>query len=133
MIVDANVALKWVLQQPDSDAAARLALRDDLAAPVFMLIEAGHVLTRETRQRRLSAQQASAAFELISAAVRPIDDALISREAFDLSLDLGASLYDCLYLAAALRENDVLVTADTRFVRTVHARSGYARHISALA
>jgi predicted nucleic acid-binding protein len=54
-VVDASVALKWVLTEPDSNKA--LSLRDDfrnqlneLLAPDILPVELAHALTRAERK-----------------------------------------------------------------------------------
>lgn len=54
-VLDASVALKWVLNEPQSDKARRL--RDDfqrrvheLLAPTTFIVEIGHALTRAERK-----------------------------------------------------------------------------------
>ncbi len=58
MVLDSNVALKWVLPEPDSPKA--IQLRDDfrraiheLLAPDVYPVEVGHSLTRAERQSRI--------------------------------------------------------------------------------
>lgn len=53
------------------------------------------------------------------------------RDAFELSLELEHAMYDCLYLALALRQDAALVTADAAFVTAAH-RGGYAAQVRLL-
>ncbi len=118
MIVDASVGVKWLVREPGSDVALALLDTRELAAPDLLKLEVGHVLGK-----RLRRGQASMAFltdawrDLQAAEVRfePFQDHL--DEAFILALELGAAIYDCVYLALAEAEDDVLVTSDERFVR----------------
>lgn len=50
----------------------------------------------------------------IGIALRPSGDFV--RSAFDIALELSHPIYDCLYLATALGMDDLLVTADQRFL-----------------
>ena len=57
IVVDASVAVKWVLDEPDS--AAAVALRDEeLIAPVLWLAEASNVLWRRVRISEVTADEA---------------------------------------------------------------------------
>jgi len=47
IVVDASIALKWVLEEPGSDAAEEL-LEKDLAAPSLWLLDAANALWRRT-------------------------------------------------------------------------------------
>jgi predicted nucleic acid-binding protein len=122
MILDASVVLKWIINESDSTEALVLAGRPDGAAPTTLNVEAGYVLTKMVRQRLITAGEARAAWiELSAAGLRLVGDDGLLRSALELSLRLSANYYDCLYLALAVIENDVLVTADERFVRAVRA------------
>ena len=55
IVIDASVAVKWVLDEPRSDAA--LALRNEqLAAPALWLAEAANALWRHVRVGELTAE-----------------------------------------------------------------------------
>jgi hypothetical protein len=57
IVVDASVALKWVLTEPDSDVA--IALRnEELIAPDLWLAEAANGLWRHVRLREMTTAQA---------------------------------------------------------------------------
>ena len=49
-------------------------------------------------------------------------------EAFALGVEIGHGLYDCLYLASALKHGGVVVTADKQFAERA-ARGGYAERV----
>lgn len=122
MIVDASVALKWHLKEPDSALAAGILVRGHLSAPSFLIIEAGHVLTKCVRQRLFSPQVAREVWlDLVNGPLELIDCEPLLGEALDLSLRLTANFYDCVYLALALATGDLVVTADERFRRAVGA------------
>jgi predicted nucleic acid-binding protein len=115
IVVDASVALKWVLNEAGQDDAEAL-LDNDLIAPSLWLLEAANVLWRLCRRGEMSAEAAKARLaELYNApvATEPLEDDLPA--AADLANTLGHPVYDCLYLAMAIRENTYVVTADRRF------------------
>jgi predicted nucleic acid-binding protein len=58
-------------------------------------------------------------------------DSILS-EAFILSNQLAHPIYDCLYLAAAIRNNTRVITADRRFVAAVSRQPMLNRHIELL-
>lgn len=131
LVVDASVAIKWVVEEAGSDAALTLKGRD-LAAPALMRIEIANVLRTLTAREAMAADQAMDLFGLLQAAPVTVvdhDDALESR-ALKLALDLGHPVYDCVYLALAERMDRVLVTADGRLLRalrgTLHASRAVA-------
>ena len=115
MIIDANVAVKWVLDHPDNALASALMGRPDLKAPSNLLLEVAHVLTREKRERGLPERDMRDGWALIvggNIAITPFEGLL--EEALNLSLRLNATTHDCLYMALALREDDTVMTADRR-------------------
>jgi predicted nucleic acid-binding protein len=115
IVVDASVALKWVLDEPESEAA--VALRDqELIAPALWLAEAANALWRHVRTGEISDQEAAAFFsELLKAPVAslPIEPHL--ERALELAMEIGHPVYDCIYLALALHHRTHVVTADRRF------------------
>jgi predicted nucleic acid-binding protein len=132
VVVDASVALKWVLDEPDSEAA--LALRqEELIAPGLWLAEAANVLWRRVRMGDLTINQARTRFSELRAgplASLPIEPHLDS--ALTLATEIGHPIYDCLYLALALFHDTCVVTADRRFADAA-ARGGLADRVRLLA
>ncbi len=115
LVVDASVALKWVLAEP-GQAAADALLDEDLIAPSLWLLEAANALWRRNLRGELSTGEAEERLsELFNAPVTsiPIEDDLSMAAA--LAQRLGHPVYDCLYLALAVREQTQVVTADRRF------------------
>lgn len=125
IVIDASVALKWVLDEPGSDAADAL-LNEELIAPALWLLEAANALWRRTQRGEITAEEAKERLaELYNAPVTTItiDDDLLA--AADLANQLGHPVYDCLYLAMAIRENTYVVTADSRFQAAVDRSSTF--------
>ena len=133
MIVDASVALKWFITEADSDLAGRLLRRTDLTAPAVLKIEVGYVLTKRVRQRTLTRDQAVDIWHDLPGSIALIEDGPLLDSAFELSLELGSAFYDCVYLAQAVRDDDVVVTADERFIESVRSRPGLGRYVQSLA
>ena len=133
LVIDASVALKWVLDEPGRDAADAL-LEEDLIAPALWLLEAANALWRRTQRGEITAEEAKARLtELYNAPVTTvaIEDDLPA--AAGLAQVLGHPVYDCLYLAVALRENTQVVTADGRFHAVVQRSPALAHAVRLLA
>ncbi len=131
LVVDASVALKWVLEEAETQAAEAIIGSEPLLAPDLLLLECANVLAQQVRRRVLSAEQAGAGLRRIGAAgVRLIASAPLVAEAQRLAISLAASAYDALYLAVALAEDARLLTADARFAAAVEAT--YPRRVRRL-
>jgi predicted nucleic acid-binding protein len=131
IVIDASVAVKWVLSESGSDAADAL-LDQDLMAPVLWLAEAANVLWRRARTGDITAKQANARLiELLKAPVAslPIEPHL--ERALALAMEIGHPIYDCIYLALALHHDTQVVTADRRFAAA--ARQEFAGRVRLLA
>jgi predicted nucleic acid-binding protein len=121
LVVDANVGLKWYLDETHA-SAARLLLNgtEELSVPQYFFIEIGNVLWKRWRNREMSAQAVVAALEEVEA-VRLIvwSDRGLLWDAMAIALRRGCSVYDSLYLALADRIDGRLVTADRRVVKAL--------------
>ena len=116
LVVDASVAAKWALPEPDSDRALALHARGEaLLAPSLVAAEIGNAAWKRVRRGLLTRDQGLAAtriaVELIS---RIVPDTELYQPAAELAVDFGHSIYDCFYVALANREQSTLVTADAR-------------------
>jgi predicted nucleic acid-binding protein len=116
LIVDANVAVKWVL--PESDSHVALMLRADgrlLAAPALLIEEVGNVAWQRARRGELSRTQAIEVVRVVVGLVPLIVSAAdLYEEALQLAIDLDHPIYDCFYLALASRNRAPLATADQK-------------------
>jgi predicted nucleic acid-binding protein len=115
IVIDASVALKWVLDEPASDAAT--ALRDqELIAPALWLVDAANALWRGARLGQLTNDEAAERLaELLNAPVATLPMEPYVGQALDLAAAIGHPVYDCLYLALAVHHQTYVVTADRRF------------------
>ena len=113
-VVDASVAVKWILPESGSSAAAALReLNADLSAPSLIAVEVGNALWKAVRRGSVTRSEALEGFEaaLISLqSLIPIEELRV--RALTLAIELRHPIYDCFYLALAQRENALLVTAD---------------------
>ena len=122
LVVDASVALKWVLPEPETPQAVALIGVEPLLAPDFLWLECCNVLARDVRRGLMAAtaaDQALAALKGVPIRLSPLLPRL--EEAHVLARALGRTVYDSLYLALALSEGAILVTADRRFAEAAEA------------
>ena len=122
IVVDANIAAKWYLNEPGAQEAAAILTADSiLLAPALIRIEVTGAIIRHYREGKLSLQRAGEACELweadlSSAAVRLVPDDTLIDQARAIAFQIRHALQDCLYLAAAVSAGaSRLVTADPTF------------------
>jgi predicted nucleic acid-binding protein len=68
VVIDASVALKWVIEEDGSDRAGALLLEEPLAAPDLLVVECANVLWAKARRGVLTRALACAALAAIQAA-----------------------------------------------------------------
>jgi predicted nucleic acid-binding protein len=125
-IIDASVAVKWVVGEKLSDAA-RLLAGWSLHAPDLLYIECGNILWKKAVKGDLTLPQASRALrELQTSPVAITASGPLLERALVLAGALRHPVYDCIYLALAAERKMPLVTADERLARVV-AQANLAR------
>ena len=128
IVVDASVAVKWVLHEIGSDAADALLDNDGLIAPSIWLAEATHALWRRARMAEITAKEASERLsELQNAPVPSVASQPHLHQALKLATEIGHPVYDCVYLALAVHHETHVVTADRRFAARHRRRPDRSR------
>jgi len=119
-VVDASVALKWLIDEEDSEQALSLT-EHRLQAPSLIRIEIANALRSISARGRITADQAPGFMTLLQNAPLEIvePDAALEARMLDLALRLNHPVYDCLYLALAERTGQTLITADRRFLKAL--------------
>ena len=122
-VVDASVAVKWLIVEQDADVARELATGgQDLHAPRLMASEVANALWRKARLGEIERGDAGALLANVpDMPVRWGADEIVSADAMRLALALDRPIYDCVYLALALahRIGAVMLTADLRFANAL--------------
>lgn len=133
VVIDASVAVKWVVNESGSDRA-RLLSQVRLEAPDLLPIECANILWKKVRIRDLTREQASARLQLLlQAPVSLVESRRLLDSALKLSMDLHHPVYDCVYIALALRSGVPLITADERLVSAVRKSAKVAGRVMRLA
>jgi predicted nucleic acid-binding protein len=115
VVIDANVAVAWVVDRPYS--AAAMTFIDDrwkLLAPDILIYEAGNALSYYVKTDVISARLAKEAYQLIFSAVELIPGEALALEALEMSMQTRHPIYDCLYLVLASRNGLAVVSADRK-------------------
>ena len=134
-VVDASVAVKWLIDEPHSKQAARL-LDDDLilAAPELIFAEVANALWAIALRGGIAAASIREALHILDDAplVVPCTMKQLMPAAARLAIDLEHPVYDCMYLAMAIQEQRPVVTADRRFCNVVQHHPYLADQVIAL-
>jgi predicted nucleic acid-binding protein len=114
LVIDASVAVKWVLPEDGADRAAALRKQDQqMIAPTLIAAEIGSAMRKHVAAKNISEAEAMSALKLATRIVdRLVPLPELSERALQLSIVLQHPIYDCFYLALAEREDAALVTAD---------------------
>jgi predicted nucleic acid-binding protein len=134
LVVDASVAAKWFLPEPDAAAAQRLLSgRYALMAPDLLWTEVASVVWKNARRKVITSAEAERIIEqALSFPVETHPCEPLLPDAMNLALAHDRTVYDSLYLALAIRESAVTVTEDAKLVRSL-AGGKLARRASLLA
>ena len=115
-VVDASVAVKWLIYEESSDHAVAFATSNNrFIAPQVIMTEVANALARKAIQGVISAEEAKRQFlrlpyffdEVVS-----VDDPVIN--ALHNACRFRHPVYDLIYVEAARRRGVQLVTADQR-------------------
>lgn len=137
LCVDASIAVKWVVQEDDSDLAERLlgnTLLDDreLVAPAHIVGEVANALFKRFRFRDLPPDHLRATMaQFLAVPMRFLQTDGVALRAIEIAMASGLSTpYDAFYLALAEQLDCELWTADERFYRAVQPEHRRVRLLS---
>lgn len=128
VVLDASVAVRWVVDEAGSDEAAALLERDVAwITPRLLLTEAASALRRKVADKTLAPAAAAQSLDALLQAIadgviRLIDDERVIAPALLLAVSLQHKVPDCVYLALAEREGAGIATADDRLARFARSR-----------
>ncbi len=122
LVIDASVAIKWVVQEAGTDEATALRGAHALVAPDLIVAECANVLWKKVNRREFLAEEAVLAARLLaSAEIELVPMRGMLEEATRLAVELDHPAYDCLYLALAVGRGTCLATADERLIGRVRS------------
>ncbi|HEY2617550.1 MAG TPA: type II toxin-antitoxin system VapC family toxin [Acetobacteraceae bacterium] len=131
IVVDASVGLKWVLREEHSDRAVALGPGRELLTSALFWAESGNAIATRIRRGDLDKAAASEAFQdlqTVPLRTRPLDGTAAAA-ALMIARELMHPIYDCCYLALAIEENSIVITADQRFRSAVAAHPALADRV----
>lgn len=137
-VIDASVLVKLFLDEIHSEHAHAWLLhyqkdeRIHWCAPDLVYTELSNALYKAVKREELALDDAQVILQtaLVDRLVEPLPSLALLPLAVDLAYSIKHdAIYDCLYLAVALEEFAVLVTADKTFYKKV-VKSEYKSHIT---
>jgi len=130
-VVDASVAIKWYLPEPNSvDADRLLSGGFQLLAPDLLFPEMGNILWKRVMRSEITVQKAQVilhALESLPLTLRPAS--VLAENAMTIACGLKRSFYDSLYLALAVMADCRLVTADRKLFDAVKNAAPIKKHL----
>ncbi|HUY41112.1 MAG TPA: type II toxin-antitoxin system VapC family toxin [Candidatus Dormibacteraeota bacterium] len=122
-VLDASVAVRWLVPERGSDEAAALMERPvTWIAPRLLVTEVASALRRKVVANELRVEHAVQALAILGQAasdgiVQFVQDEDLVAPALMLALTLEHKVPDCVYLALAQRDGAALATADLTLSR----------------
>ena len=119
-MVDASVAVKWLVVEEDSADARGLLDDKELHAPRLLVSEVANAVWRNVRLDQVDRAAAGQLLATISdMPVRWHADETLCADAIRLAIAHDRPVYDLMYLALAQRLGVRVVTADPRLVNSL--------------
>lgn len=134
VVVDACLAVKWLVSEIDSDRAGQLLVEwarngVPIAAPVMILTEVSNVLHKKVRSQDVNINDVRRLLEQLSGLLL-VDYIEMHVRAIELASILGEQdAYDCHYLALAEHLDCEFWTADLAFYNAAHQGFPRVRYI----
>lgn len=123
-VVDASVAVKWVVEESGSAEALELLERHPLSSPDLLIAECANILWKKVKRSELDQDEAIMAARLIQMSdVEILPTRALMERALQLAVEFDHAAYDCIYLSLALENDWSFVTADERLVRKLEQAS----------
>lgn len=119
-VIDASIAVKWVVEETGTAEALELRKGARLIAPDLLVAECANILWKKVRRAELSKDEALLAARLLERAnIELLPTRSLLEAAARFAIALGHPAYDCLYLALAAANDCRFVTADEQSLRAL--------------
>ena len=130
LVVDASVLIKLFINEDGSRAAAAAITKADaLFAPDLLWAEAGNILGKYVRRGELTAADADAIMsDMLQMPFEITPSRDLAQAALELATTTDRTVYNCLYLTAAVQLKAVMLTADERLVNAL-AEAPLAKYV----
>jgi predicted nucleic acid-binding protein len=120
-VIDASIAVKWVVDEDGTPEALALRQRAKLIAPELLVAECANILWKKVQRDELLKEEALLAARLLQGAeIELLPMRSLFETATRISIEINHPAFDCIYLALAANSKSQFVTADERFLRKLH-------------
>lgn len=126
LVIDASIAVKWLLPEVNSQEALELLeTGETLLAPELIYAEVANAIWKRVKLRELSPKEAGTLVKLLQ---NISFDVISTVNLLAPTLQIAASInhnsvYDCLYLIIAEMNDSTLITADEEFYKKISKTS----------
>ena len=105
LVIDANVSLKWFIEEPRSGAARKILEKGgSFIAPDIFIPEICNVVWKKVKLQDIATEQGQAIVNNIAMVLdNLVPSSEVAKRAFELAVQCNHPVYDCLYLALAER------------------------------
>jgi predicted nucleic acid-binding protein len=120
-VIDASIAVKWVVDEDGTREALTLRQKAKVIAAELLVAECANSLWNKVQRNELLKEEALLAARLLQGVeieLRPMRS--LFETATRISIEINHPAYDCVYLALAGVSKCQFVTADQRFLHKLH-------------
>jgi predicted nucleic acid-binding protein len=121
IVLDASVVASAFLPEAHSDAARAVLLAGhSLHAPELLYAEVANVIWKRSRRGEVSPEEAEALLsDILDLPIETVAIEELSPAALQLAIRTKQTVYDCLYLALAVRMKTTVISGDQRLVNAL--------------
>ncbi|MGB0767134.1 MAG: type II toxin-antitoxin system VapC family toxin [Phycisphaeraceae bacterium] len=121
IVLDASVLIKLYINEEGSRRAASAVKKaETLIAPDLLWSEVGNILWKYVRRDALDADTGEAILQdMLQMPIVAMSSSDLLPQAFEIATKYDRTVYDSLYLAAAVRAGVVMLTADERLAKAL--------------
>lgn len=117
-VIDASIAVKWVVEEDGTEDALALRSRMKLIAPELLVAECANIFWKKVQRGELTQDEAFFAARLLQASdIEILPTPTLLEAATRIAIELDHPAYDCIYIALAIERDCRFVTADGRLLR----------------
>ena len=110
LVIDASIAVKWVVEEDGTTDALALRQKAKLIAPELLVAECANILWKKVQRNELMHDEALLAARLLQGAeIELLPMRSLLESATQISIEIDHPAYDCLYLALAVEKNASLL------------------------